>query len=130
MARPEKFEDLPTWDQRDEDIAQIDVGEIIQYASPALVGAAMNLIATAEAEGYTVSRDGEWKITRPKNQEERDRLLESEQRSWDRDKERYDKAMAGEDLDPFWANATARFAKKEGLPIPPSLVEEDEGDDA
>lgn len=130
MARPEKFEDLIEYQQRSIQIADIDVGEIVQYASPMFVGAAMNLIAIAEAEGYEVSREGEWKITRPKNKEERDRTLQSQQNSWDYDKRRYDEAMAGEKLDEFWARHTVKFAKAEGLPIPPSLVEEDEGDDA
>ena len=126
MSRPEKFEDVPEWEQRAVEIVQIDVGEIIQYASPAFVSAAMNLIAIAEAEGYEVSRDGEWKITRPKNAEEQDRLLKSVQSSWDYDKKKYDAAMAGEELDNFWERHTDKFAKDEGLPIPPSLIEDED----
>lgn len=115
MARPENFEDLPSWDRQPVKVATVDVSQLATVDLH-LAHAMLALLAAADNAGLQVDRElGE--VIRPFTDKERESLLASAQRTWDYKRERYVEAIANPAAfgkSDRWAADS--HAREEGLP--------------
>ena len=115
MARPENFEDIPSWDRQPVKLATVDVSQLALVDLP-LAHAMLALLEAADNAGLQVDRES-GEVIRPFTSKERESLLASAQRSWDYKRDRYFEAFADPAaLDECHRWAADSHARTEGLP--------------
>lgn len=115
MARPEHFEDIPSWDRQPVKLATVDVSQLATVDLP-LARAMLDLLEAADNAGLQVDRKlGE--VSRPFTAKDRESLLASAQRTWDYKRDRYVEAIANPAAhDGPYRWAADSHAREEGLP--------------
>ena len=137
MSRPETTDDLPSYYLKDETVANINLHEV---KSTTETINAYKLVAELAQEfkalGFTVDLDAsKLEVTRAKTDEELNRLLGSQQRSWDSSEDAYRRGLADptlfstkETYKRSWANSLATAEKLPKIKWVDSESEADCGD--
>lgn len=114
MARPENFEDIPSWDRQPVKVATVDVSQLATVDLP-LAHAMLALLEAADNAGLQVDRES-GEVIRPFTGKERESLLASAQHAWDYKRERYVEAIANPAaFDERYRWAADSHAREEGL---------------
>ena len=115
MARPENFEDIPSWDRQPVKVATVDVSQLATVDLH-LAHAMLALLAAADNTDLQVDRES-GEVIRPFTDKERESLLASAQRAWDYKRERYAEAIANPAaFDGRYRWAADAHAREECLP--------------
>lgn len=115
MARPENFNDLPSWDRQPVKVATVEVSQLATVDLH-LAHAMLALLAAADNAGLHVDRES-GEVTRPFTDKECNALLASAQNSWDYKHERYLEAIADPaSFDKNYRWAANSHAREENLP--------------
>lgn len=115
MARPESFEDIPSWERQPVKVATVDVSQLVTVDLH-LAHAMLALLAAADNAGLEVDRES-GEVTRPFTDKERNARLASAQNSWDYKHEQYVNAIADPaSFDKSYRWAANSHAREEGLP--------------
>jgi hypothetical protein len=122
MARPENISDV---ENRSIQIATVEVAELT--ALPALMKHYVALVETVQKMGGEVKKNySSVQILIPKDRDQLKSQLESEQRQWDSNWERYEKALRGEVIPSYSEYSVTEWAKREGM-AEPVFAKEDDG---
>ena len=118
MSRPEVFEDLSEWDRKDHTFLDVSREYITEDVT---VGAAVLALIDAcrKSDVFTVSEDGEFKVSLPMTATERENALKNAQNTWDYREKTYNNLYAAERQVESWARYQIdNWAKEEGLEAP------------
>lgn len=125
-TRPEHFTDLEGTDARPDAFLELNTHLITHDTT--VGAAALTLIeACRNSEHFNVSEDGEFKVTRPLNEEEQERALRQAQREYDRETELIEKVLAGEPIYKYASWQVPHIARARGIhDVPDVIVEADQ----
>lgn len=126
MARPETFEDIPTYAKMPTEVASFDLAECAEmpiFLTQMLLAAE---VAGCSGKFVTEVAHGVFKIQRPKTDEELETALKSAQSTWDRSKQYYENwRKDSTHLPPKYAWHQVRsYYRAEGLDEIPEMEQE------